>query len=186
MLPKIRRLFRRDFRALSRTPETVPLGNKENLPSGNKEHTPQSTPNVGQPPLSPHSIERWLENVTPPVYGPPINRVRPEVDNIDIHIDFSKSSESGPLQPSSTRLGTTIPRSDISCVRTKLPQHPLTSFSLYCYPGPVTIGSCSSSLQSSRKAGKLLTAEHHVRHSCSVQRAKSDCDHSPKTGFLPR
>lgn len=103
MLPKIKRLFRRGFRALSRTAETVPSGNKQNLPSGNKEpsppgnkeHTPQPTPMVGQPPLSSHYIERWLENVTPPVYGPPINRVRPEVDNIDFHIDFSKGSESG-------------------------------------------------------------------------------------------
>lgn len=170
MLPKVKRLFRRNFGALSRTSETVSLGNKEILPSGNKEpsppgnkeHTPQSTPKVGQPPLSPHSIERWLGNVTPPVYGPPINRVRPEVDNIDFHIDFSKGSESGPLQPSSTRLGTTIPRSNVSCVRTKLPRYPLTSFSLSCYPGPVTTGGCSSSLQSSRKAGKLLIAEHHV------------------------
>lgn len=103
MLSKIKRLFRRGFRALSRTSETVPSGNKDNLPSenkepsppGNKEHTPQSNPKVGQRLLSSHSIERWLENVTPPVYGPPINRVRPEVDNIDFHIDFSKSSEPG-------------------------------------------------------------------------------------------
>ncbi|KAJ5607400.1 hypothetical protein N7537_004019 [Penicillium hordei] len=90
MLPKTERLFRRGVPALSNTTETVPLGNKENLPSGNKEHTPQSTPKVGQPPLSPRSIERWLENVTPPVYGSPINRVRLKVDNIDIHIDISK------------------------------------------------------------------------------------------------
>ncbi|KAJ5529086.1 hypothetical protein N7527_002479 [Penicillium freii] len=103
MLTKIKRLFRRGFRALSRTAETVTSGNKDNLPSGNKEpsppgnkeHTPQSTPKVGQPPLSSHSIEKWLENVAPPAYGLPINRVRPEVDNIDFHIDFSKSSESG-------------------------------------------------------------------------------------------
>lgn len=95
MLPKIKRLFRRGFRALSITAETVPSGNKEPSLPGNKEHTPQPTPKVGQPPLSSHYIERWLENVTPPVYGPPINRVRPEVDNIDFHIDFSKGSESG-------------------------------------------------------------------------------------------
>ena len=103
MLPKTKPLFRRAFRALSRTADTVPEGNKENQPSGNKEpsppgnkeHTPQSTPKVGQPPLSSPYIERWLENVTPPVYGPPINRVRPEVDNIDFHIDLSKGSESG-------------------------------------------------------------------------------------------
>lgn len=75
MLPKIKRLFRRGFRVLSRTAETVPSGNKDNLPSGNKEPSPpgnkehhsQSTPKVGQQQLSSYSIERWLENVIPPV-----------------------------------------------------------------------------------------------------------------------
>ncbi|KOS48740.1 hypothetical protein ACN38_g217 [Penicillium nordicum] len=107
MLQKIKRLFHRSVRALSRTAETVPSGNKDNLPSGNKEpsppvnkeHTPQATQRLGQPPLSSHYIERWLENVTPPVYGPLTNRVRPEVDNIDFHIDFSKISESGSPPP---------------------------------------------------------------------------------------
>ncbi|KAJ5952188.1 uncharacterized protein N7479_010601 [Penicillium vulpinum] len=96
-------MFRRGLRALSKSAEAVPLGNKENLPSGNKEssppgnkeHTPQSTPNVGQPPSSLHPIKIWLKNVARPVDGSPINRVRPEVDNINFHIKFSESSESG-------------------------------------------------------------------------------------------
>ncbi|CAG8909209.1 unnamed protein product [Penicillium egyptiacum] len=79
MLPKVKRLFRPGSRAFSRPIEPVPMSRKENLPSGNKEpsppankeHTPQSTPKVSQPP------------------------VRPKVDNIDFHIDFSESSDSG-------------------------------------------------------------------------------------------
>ncbi|KGO69147.1 hypothetical protein PEX1_005900 [Penicillium expansum] len=99
MLPKIKRLFRRGFRALSRPTETVPWSNKENLPSGNKElsppgnkeHTLPFTPKVSQQTSSSLPIRRWLENVTLPVNGSLINRVRPKVDNIDFHINFSSS-----------------------------------------------------------------------------------------------
>ncbi|KAJ5496779.1 hypothetical protein N7463_008766 [Penicillium fimorum] len=70
-------------------------GNKETSPPGNKEHTPQSTPKVSQPSSSSHPIKRWLKNVSHPVDGRPINRVLPKVDNIEYHINFSESSESG-------------------------------------------------------------------------------------------
>jgi hypothetical protein len=103
MLPKVKGLLRRGFRAFSGHTEPVPFSNKENVPSGNKEsslpgnkeHTPHSTPKVSQPPSRSNPIKRWLENVSPPVYGSPINKVRPRVDNIDFHINFSDSSELG-------------------------------------------------------------------------------------------
>ncbi|KAJ5269451.1 hypothetical protein N7505_005209 [Penicillium chrysogenum] len=103
MLAKAKGLLRRGLRAFGGHTEPVPLSNKENLPSGNKEssppgnkeRTPHSTSKVSQPPSSSNPIKRWLENVSTPVYGSPINKVRPRVDNIDFHINFSDSVELG-------------------------------------------------------------------------------------------
>ncbi|CAG8902191.1 unnamed protein product [Penicillium nalgiovense] len=81
MLPKAKGLLRRDFRTFSGHTEPVPLKQREPvswkqriLTPGNKEHTPHSTPKVSQPPSSSNPIKRWLENVSPPVYGSPINK----------------------------------------------------------------------------------------------------------------
>ncbi|KAJ5456676.1 hypothetical protein N7530_011950 [Penicillium desertorum] len=79
MLPKVKGLLRRGFRAFSGHTEPVPFSNKENVPSGNKEsslpgnkeHTPHSTPKVSQPPSRSNPIKRWLENVSPPSMGLP-------------------------------------------------------------------------------------------------------------------
>ncbi|CAG8057219.1 unnamed protein product [Penicillium nalgiovense] len=95
MLPKAKGLLRRGFRTFSGHAEPVPLKQREPASWKQRILTPHSTPKVSQPPSSSNPIKRWLENVSPPVYGSPINKVRPRVDNIDFHINFSDSSELG-------------------------------------------------------------------------------------------